>query len=263
MRLGDFGAGEMTYRQPVQRRGALLADRLALAAGERGEEIVEAGIIMVLPVELGAGAHQPSRCLEPVQLRRLDKGHVRRGEPVLVGHGLDRGDQRRRKRFVAQQQPRPGDGRERHRNLQLGIILPARLLPGIGPAMVEDIFALAVRFDIGRRDRPGGSRPSRRRGSAAAASPSAQSPTPIARGSTERHGRRTDWPRPRSASHSAEGIEATPSAMRAVIGWELTGAKIGTVRAKGEGVFGFRRYSGAARGVPSVGHSRTRRSRTG
>jgi predicted N-acyltransferase len=41
---------------------------------------------------------------------------------MLVGHGLERGDQRRCRTFLAQQQPRPWYWRERHRDLQLGII---------------------------------------------------------------------------------------------------------------------------------------------
>ena len=57
----------------------------------------------------------------------------------------------------------PDAGRERHRHLQLGIIIAAGPLPGLGPAMVEHIFALAVGLQIGwrggrncgRRARPG------------------------------------------------------------------------------------------------------------
>src|SRR5687768_18461377 len=47
------------------------------------------------------------------------------------------------------QQPSPRDGGERDRDLQLGIILPAGPLKAVGPAMIEDIFALAVSLEIG------------------------------------------------------------------------------------------------------------------
>ena len=47
----------------------------------------------------------------------------------------------------------PGRGRKGRSNLELGIITPASPVPGIGPAMIEDIFALAMRFDIGGKRR--------------------------------------------------------------------------------------------------------------
>ena len=49
------------------------------------------------------------------------------------------------------EQPLPRHRRERHRDLELGIILPAGALPRIGPAVVEHIFALAVALQIGGR----------------------------------------------------------------------------------------------------------------
>src|SRR5690348_11320642 len=42
-----------------------------------------------------------------------------------------------------------GHGRERNGHLQLWIILTARALPRVRPAMVEHIFALAVRLEVG------------------------------------------------------------------------------------------------------------------
>src|SRR3546814_8800840 len=43
--------------------------------------------------------------------------------------------------FVAQQQARPRHRRKGGGDLDLRIILPARPFPGVGPAMVEHIFA--------------------------------------------------------------------------------------------------------------------------
>ena len=52
-----------------------------------------------------------------------------------------------------QQQARAGDRREGRRDLQLGIVTPARPLERVGPMVVEDIFALAVALEVSGRDR--------------------------------------------------------------------------------------------------------------
>ena len=48
------------------------------------------------------------------------------------------------------QDPPAIDRRKGHGDLQFGIILPARLLPGLRPVEVKDVFALAVAFGIER-----------------------------------------------------------------------------------------------------------------
>lgn len=60
-----------------------------------------------------------------------------------VAHGVAIGAGPREK-------PRAGDGRERHAGLQLRVITPARVLIGLRPAVVENIFALAVAFGVER-----------------------------------------------------------------------------------------------------------------
>ncbi|MNJ31204.1 hypothetical protein D3C77_258310 [compost metagenome] len=50
------------------------------------------------------------------------------------------------------EEARPRDGREGHGAQQLGIIAPARTLIGVGPGVVEDVFALAVPLQIERHD---------------------------------------------------------------------------------------------------------------
>ena len=47
----------------------------------------------------------------------------------------------------------PGRRRERHRRLELRVIAAAGALKGVGPAMVEDIFAHRMRFEIAGKDR--------------------------------------------------------------------------------------------------------------
>ena len=49
------------------------------------------------------------------------------------------------------QQPAPGHRRERRGDLKLGIVAPAGALVGVGPGVVEHIFALAVALEIAGR----------------------------------------------------------------------------------------------------------------
>ena len=56
--------------------------------------------------------------------------------------------------IVSREQSGAGRRRERHRDLELWIIAPAGALESIRPAMVEDIFAIAVRFAIAGNARP-------------------------------------------------------------------------------------------------------------
>ena len=99
----------------------------------------------------------------------------------------------------------PGAGREGRRDLKLGIIIPPRALPRIGPGVVEDIFALAVALGIGRGDRAGasiGAIDDHRQRLPPRAAPDAAR---LLRGSTGRRARRTDCAAPAQASQSAAG----------------------------------------------------------
>jgi hypothetical protein len=55
---------------------ALLAYRLALARGERGQEIVEGGVARIVPVELLVGALEEVAGSEPVPLVFAQEGDV-------------------------------------------------------------------------------------------------------------------------------------------------------------------------------------------
>ena len=48
-------------------------------------------------------------------------------------------------------EPAPGGGGEGHRDLEFRVIAPARAFIGMGPVVVEDVFALTVAFRIERR----------------------------------------------------------------------------------------------------------------
>ena len=54
-------------------------------------------------------------------------------------------------RIGGEEHPAAGDRREGDSDLDFGIVAPAGALVGVGPGMVEHIFALAVALEIGRR----------------------------------------------------------------------------------------------------------------
>src|SRR3546814_2542723 len=60
-------------------------------------------------------------------------------------------DQQRRLVRAMRQQPRPRHRGKGRRDLELWVIGAAGALPRLGPGMVKDIFALAVRLEIGGR----------------------------------------------------------------------------------------------------------------
>ena len=77
------------------RDGALLADRLALARGEVGEEGVEIGVAAVLPVELLGGAVQQAHRLAPVRASSsVQKVTCSRGEAIVPRELISASDQR-------------------------------------------------------------------------------------------------------------------------------------------------------------------------
>ena len=118
------GAGQVADRQPLDRGGALLADRLALAAGERGEEIVEGRIAVVAPVELRAlrgSASPPPRTAAPGRARRRWRART----TARAGRSPPRSRRSARARRLASRSSSrgPGTGRERRGDLQLGVIV--------------------------------------------------------------------------------------------------------------------------------------------
>jgi hypothetical protein len=129
-----------------------LLHRLALARRQRLEEILVVGIAVVDEVELLVGAMQIALRLQHADLFAGHERDVSRGdaEPAhdllqALGHGILH---RQSLVAVGNQKPRAGCRRERDGALQLRIITAAGALEGIGPAVVEDIFALAVVLEI-------------------------------------------------------------------------------------------------------------------
>ncbi len=151
--FGQVRAGQPVHLDAGRERVlALAANALALARGEAGEEVVEAGVAVILPVELLVGALQEAARAERGPFRLGEEGDVRGrqivaardfgetvGQRALHGGGEGAG---------AGEQARAGDRCEGHRDLELGIVIAAGTLIGLGPALVEDIFALRVGLHI-------------------------------------------------------------------------------------------------------------------
>ena len=142
--------------------GALLADRLALARGERAEKVVETAIVPVVPVILEGPAAQQAEIFGERRLGFRRESDVQVGDADAPGDAHQRVGQRALQVAPARprrhQQARPGHRREGHGDDQLGIIAPAGPLVGVGPAPVEDVLALGMVLKIHRRDaehRPG------------------------------------------------------------------------------------------------------------
>ena len=78
------------------------------------------------------------------------------GEPVATGQFRERIAEGGRYRVLLlslpRQQARTGHRGEWHSDLELGVVIPAGLLVGIGPALIEDVFAARMRLQISRRD---------------------------------------------------------------------------------------------------------------
>ncbi len=103
-------------------------------------------------MELLVGALQEAALAEEAPFRLGQEGDV--GRRQLAGGGdLDQGIGKAathglRQRTGAGEQARPGHRGERHRHLQLGVIVAAGALEGLRPAMVEDIFAARMAFHV-------------------------------------------------------------------------------------------------------------------
>src|SRR5262249_9992642 len=155
MRLGEVGARHPIYLDAIlQRAFPLAAYGLSLSGGKCAEEIVEALIAVVAPVELLIVALQEAKPAGKLPLLLCGKGDVQRGGVKTYGEGGGGLEQERLASSalgtIADQEPPAGDGRERHGALQLRIIGAAGAFRGVCPGVVEDIFAEGMRFQVAR-----------------------------------------------------------------------------------------------------------------
>ncbi len=138
---------------PVSQSIAMPFSSAALARGEGFEEILVRGVSLVEEVELLVGAVQVARRLQGRHLLLRHEGHMRGGDAVPAGEFLEALGKRRLRRSdrLADAVEKAGARcrREGNGGLQLRVIAPAGALEGIGPAVVEDIFALAVVLEVG------------------------------------------------------------------------------------------------------------------
>ena len=156
--LGDVAAGQVDDLQSAgQRVAAFAADRLALARGERVEEVVEVAIALVDEVELAVGARQVAGLGERCCSASVAKVTCSEEAPILPVSVAPAAASRRAVlvgvRAGPDQQAPAGHRREGHRRLELGIVAPAGALIGVGPAMVEDVFAHGMALQVAGHDR--------------------------------------------------------------------------------------------------------------
>src|SRR6476646_5843337 len=158
----EMGFGQLTPGHPFyrdaggQRLAPLLTHGLTLARGERAEKFVEARIALVLPVELLIGAFEEAEFAAELPFLLGEKGDVQAGDAEPGADLHSRLEQERLALAFAlagtHQQAPARDGSERDRDLELRIIVAAGACIGVGPAMVEHVFALRVRFEVAGYD---------------------------------------------------------------------------------------------------------------
>ncbi len=130
------------------------ADVLALLVLERGQEVLEAGVALVQPVELHPAAQHEAGLRQLVRLLLGRKQDVGRRHLARRLRRLEHLDQRRPGRRVARQQARAAHRREGNGGQQLRVIVQPMALVGVGPGPVEHVFAVGVALDVqgqGRR----------------------------------------------------------------------------------------------------------------
>jgi hypothetical protein len=107
-------------------------------------------------VKLPVGAREHSRARQEIPFAFLRERDVHRRRLAHFAE-LDHAREERvacsdRVRSGLYQQARAGDGREGDRDLKFRVIVAARAFEGVGPAVIEHVFALAVAFQVaGRR----------------------------------------------------------------------------------------------------------------
>jgi hypothetical protein len=140
--------------QCSDRIAAFALDRLALARGERAQKRVEIRIAVAGEMELLASADQETGFGEAAGILRGREGGVDGRGLRLLAQFAQRPDQRVARAFRSvggDEKPASGHRRERDGHLKLGIIVAPGPLVGVGPGMVEHIFALAVALEVAGR----------------------------------------------------------------------------------------------------------------
>jgi hypothetical protein len=139
-----------------ERFASFAPDRLAVTRVERIKKILETSVTPVVPVKLLVVTLQ-----EPLGSQKLPFGFARKRHVNRRGFRHPaQGDESARERAadtpvvnaLADQEPRSGRRGKWNRDLQFRVVASARAFIGIGPATVEHILALRVRFQIAWHD---------------------------------------------------------------------------------------------------------------
>ena len=141
---GDAGVGNVA---------PFLLDLLALLALQAGEELGEVGVRpgrAIGPVELDRAAHRPAgrarRCLVGV----VEKEEMCRRQLGRARELLDALQEQQAMLVASRQQAWARHRRERDRRDQLGVVVEAVPLIGVGPGPVEDVLAVGVVLQVER-----------------------------------------------------------------------------------------------------------------
>ena len=134
---------------------ALLAQILALARIERGQEVFEAGVAPVVPVVLAADARSQAGFAQQGMFLRGWKQHMPAAgaQRFRSGrHGADNGPcQRGVIDAGGHKQARAAAGSEGDGCHQFRVVGPAMLTVGIGPGPVEHILPPGMPFEVERQ----------------------------------------------------------------------------------------------------------------
>src|SRR6266704_773775 len=148
-----YGFGQIGTREPNhvdagwERVAPPAADDLALACRERGQEVVERAIGRIEPVVLLIIALQEAVPAEQAPFRLRGEGDVSRGgipQPAQLDEPCGEPLRNRVCLGAGTSKQAPARHRsERHRDREFGIILTAGALIGVGPSVIEQVFAAA------------------------------------------------------------------------------------------------------------------------
>jgi len=129
-----------------------LADLLAFVLAQGRQEVVEVPVSAGwrTPVELHVVPHHHAGCLAGLQVCIAGKQDVQGRAPGLRAPVDHRAGQCRPGGGVPRQQARTGYRREGWGDQRLGVVPQAVLLVGVGPGMVEHVFAVGVVLEIER-----------------------------------------------------------------------------------------------------------------
>ena len=128
---------------------AFLAHLLALARTEDVEEVLKIPIPAILPVVLTADSLQPARLLGQGGIgERIGEVDVGTGELFDFKVARQAFQQFETVLERGRQQTRAADRTERHGRQQLGVIIDAGTLTGIGPGVIEHVLAVGMPFAV-------------------------------------------------------------------------------------------------------------------